>query len=102
MINANLNSIKVFLETLNYNSVTIPNSNEIPIDQLLVKLDPDFKSRERFLLIRATLQDLCKNDALLGIQSPIQKYQQLQFIVTLPFYILDAQIPDLARLILLK
>ncbi|MBA3604139.1 MAG: hypothetical protein H0W50_11000 [Parachlamydiaceae bacterium] len=101
MLNANLDTIKTFLEALDYTSVIIPKSNDIPKDQLLIKLDPDFKSRERFLLIRTASQDLCANDALLGIQSPVQKYQELQFIVTLPFYILDGQIPDLARLILL-
>ena len=101
MINANLDNIKSFLEKLNYNSVIIPKSNEFPIDQLLVKLNQDYRNREQFLLIRTVEQDLCKNDALLDIQSPTQKYQELQLVVNLPFFALETQIPDTARLILL-
>ncbi len=101
MIIANLDNIKSFLEKYNYNSVIITKSTESPIDQLVVKLDQDSKNREQFLLIRTATQDLCANDALLSIHSPIQKYQEIQLIVTLPFFALENQIPDIARLILL-
>ncbi|MBA3603831.1 MAG: hypothetical protein H0W50_09390 [Parachlamydiaceae bacterium] len=101
MINANLDNIKAFLETLTYNSTIIHKSPELPIDQLLVELDRDAKGRELFLLIRTASQDLCINDTLLGIQAPFRNYQELQLIVTLPFYVIDAQIPDIARFILL-
>ncbi len=101
MLNANLNDIKNFLETENYNCAIIQKSKEIPVDQLLVWLSQDSKKNDHILVIRTTKQDLSKNDKLLGIKSKKKNYQELQLIVKLPFNILDAYIPDLARLILI-
>lgn len=102
MLHANLKDIKKFLEKKHYlNCAFLPKNNTMPIDQLIVKLDSDAQGRERLLLIRAAQQNLCANDAILGIDSKAKNYQELQFIVTLPFYVMEAQIPDVARFILL-
>lgn len=101
MLIAGLKEIQKFLEEHNFSCTLLPLSEKLPIDQLVIELVRDSQARERVLLIRAARQDLSQNDALLGITSRPQNYQELQLIVTLPFYVIEAQIPEVARFILL-
>ncbi|MBA3238470.1 MAG: hypothetical protein H0T62_09025 [Parachlamydiaceae bacterium] len=101
MLKATLNDIKKFLEIRNYPCTILNKSEFIPVEQLVIELMRDSKERARLLLVRATQQNLSASDALLGIKSKIRIYQEIQFIVTLPFQVVDEQIPDAARLILL-
>lgn len=101
MINANLNEIKNLIEHLRYKCQILECSERIPIDQLIVELDRDAQDRSRFLVIRAANQELSSQDALFGINSSPRNYQELQFIVTLPFFVKDEKIFEISRLILL-
>lgn len=101
MLKANLVEIKKLLEKFRYTCEMLNKSEEFPIDQLIVKLEDDYQARTQLLIIRASSQNLSSQDARIGLKSNARNYQELQLISTLPFHILDNQIPDLARLILL-
>jgi hypothetical protein len=101
MLKATLHDIKKFLEIRNYTCTILNKSEFIPVDQLVIELMHDSQERARLLLIRTTKQDLSSSDTLLGIKSKSRIYQEIQFIVTLPFQVIDEQIPDVARLLLL-
>jgi hypothetical protein len=98
---AKLNEIKLLLEQKLFNCQILASTETVPIEQLAVKLANDIKDRDQFLVIRAVNQDLSSQDALLGIASPPRNYQELQFIVTLPFFVIDEKITDISRLLLL-
>ena len=100
-MNAQLNDIKSFLENYKFYCEIIPSTEEMPIDQLAITLDPDRENRQRLLVIRSQPQDLAQNDTLLDLQLKEKTYLEMHFISTLPFIVEKNCFDQTARLILL-
>src|SRR5215207_8099246 len=101
MVLANLEEIKAFLEAKQFNCEILGSSEQIPLDQLIIPLDPDYLNRPRFLIIRLIPRDLTVNDDLIGITSKQRGYREIHLIAGLPFQIAENSLGEAARFILL-
>ncbi|MBA2367439.1 MAG: hypothetical protein H0V82_00260 [Candidatus Protochlamydia sp.] len=101
MVYANLEEIKILLESKLFKCEVLAPSEQMPLDQLVVSLDPDYLNQPRLLIIRSTPRDLSVNDELIGITSEKRKYCEIHLIAGLPFQIGESYIADTARFILL-
>jgi hypothetical protein len=98
---ANLEEIKALLETKQFKCEILPPSEQIPFNQLVIALDPDYLDRPRILIIRSISRDLSASDELIGITSEKKSYREIHLIAVLPFQTVENCFAETARFIML-
>ncbi len=97
----NVHAIQAFLESQKMSCVSIPKSQELPFDQILLPLGVDEQGRDLVLGIKFIEEELSSTQELFSLEKGMSKFFNIQFNYLLPFTIKDEYVGEVARLILL-